>query len=331
MSSFHLGVRTADNTYTCPMLSVHLYRHSQFKADMNRKNQTVTVNNNNQQQTHQGPQEEKKEEKSSSEEEVIMVPVEDVLIISSKAEMRKGVHADAKSHVHPVYADSENCCDRCCDDLASCCRKIRDCCCCCCQNQVAPVAQDTTTILVDGDPNRRNSYREEDLPVPKLKEGCCTQFCNRFRCWCCRKRMLVRLIKKTATTAEQEAKRVITITIQYSKYSNLDSATHTRLISDEQRKNHYDSKFKPDEELKFHLVSNTEFDRTNFELRRKEAEILCRTVMQLKGMRNHYPSENELEKILALPYKKTFGDVYDEPELQLRLDPKAAGKKRSSD
>lgn len=37
--------------------------------------------------------------------------------------------------------------------------------------------------------------------------------------------------------------------------------------------------------------------------------------MQLKGMRDHYPSERDLDVILGLNYKQAFGDLYKEPSV----------------
>jgi len=170
--------------------------------------------------------------------------------------------------------------------------------------------------IYNEDPNRITNFVEEHLPVPKEKESCC----DRFRCWCCRKKKLVDLIKRTNTVAERQAQRVITITIEYSKYSHLDSASNARLLSREDQVAYYKEKFEPVPPLKFYLVNNTEFDLRNFEQNRKQAETLCRTVMQLKGMIDHYPSDNELDNILDQSHMRRFGDEYDEPILQFPFD-----------
>jgi hypothetical protein len=304
------------------MLSVHLYRQSQHTAAIAQEKRTVTVNKKNEQQTHQGPQEFKREGKSSGEEEVTMIPLEDVTLISSKSESKQGFQADVKSHTTPYYEYSENCCDRCCAGLLKCCRKTRDCCCSCCQKEtkVDPLVRNTTTIFSDEDPNHSTHFEEEHVPFLEVKEGYCTPCCNIFRCWCCRTKKLVDLIKRTDTKANRRAQRVITITVEYSKYSNLDSATNARLLSNEQQVAYYKEKFQPDTKLKFYLINDTEYDASNFEVKRQQAEVLCKAVMQLKGMRNHYPSETELEKILDQPIKRTFGAVYAESTLQLPFD-----------
>lgn len=276
----------------------------------------ITVGENNQQQTDQGPQEAKGKDTFTAEEEIIMLPVEDVIRILSKSEIETGIEADVKSHITPVYEESENCCDRCCAGLASYGPKER---------KVVPLVLDRTTIVVDEDPNRFTDDKEEDMTIPEKKEGCCTRCCNPFRCWCCRKKKLVRLIKRTKTVAEQEAKRVITITIEYIPYSNLDSASNPHILDSEQKLAVYKDQFKTDK-LEFYLVHSKEFDPVKFQPQQEEAEILCRTVMHLKAMRNHYPSENELKVILGPSYKRAFGDKFVEPILQLPFDPKTTRK-----
>ncbi|CAF0845426.1 unnamed protein product [Adineta steineri] len=317
--NFYPGVRTADNSYTCPMLAVHLYRQGKFNVNIAQDNRTVTFAGRNNQQTYEGEKQFVSNYNASTEEEVIMVPLEDVMHISYKADVKKGILSDIKSHVTPVHELSENCCDRCCASIANCCRKIRDCCCCrCCQeeNRVVPLVQNTLTIIT-ADPNRNEDYVEEDLPLPRVKENCCRRCCDPCRCWCCRKKRLVRLIKKTNTKAARQAERVITMTIQYSKYSNLDSASHTRLLSNQDQLDYFKAKFQPDAELKFYLINNTEFEPMNFDVKKNEAEVLCRAVMQLKGMKNRYPSEDELNKILDQPQQRIFGTIFYESALQL--------------
>ena len=258
-----LGVRTVDQKYTSPILSVHLYRHSQRRADLAEDRQLVSVGTNNQLQTQQGPQKFRQEEKFYAEEEVIMVPIEDVSRITFKTDIKKGRQADVKSTTTPVHRMSENCCDRCCAPLLPFC--------CCCmekEKKVAPMARETTTIVIDQDPNRDAHFIEEHLPLPKNDEGCCTNFLDRFRCWCCRKKVLVDLIKRTNTSTQEQAQRVIKVSIDYSKYSNPDSATNARLLSREDQEAYYKRRFQPDTELEFYLVNDTEFDPRNFQIKR---------------------------------------------------------------
>ena len=288
------------------MLSVHLYRYSQFKRDLAQDRQLISVDKRNKFQVQQGPQTAREEENITGEEEVMMIPVEDVIRITYRSEMKKDGQTDVKSTTTPVYKMGENCCDRCC-------------CCCSDENKIIPVARDTTTIIVSEDSNRDAHVVEEHLPLPEDDGGCCTNFFNRFRCWCCRKNVLVDLIKRTNISMEQQAQRMITVSIEYSKYSNLDSSSNARLLSREEQEAYYRRRFDPDTKLEFYLINDTEFDPKNFEIKRQQAEGLCRTVMQLKAMAGDYPSENELDSILDQPYRRTLGDPYIEPKLQLPL------------
>jgi hypothetical protein len=284
------------------MLSVHLTRYSKTVANMNVDTRTITLDNKKQ-QTHEGPQQKKGKGEFTAEEEVIMIPLEDVILISSKAEVKQGIQSESKSQIIPQYALSENCCDSCCDSILSCCRQKT--------MKIDPLVR--TDIISYVDPNLSTNILEEKLPIPVEDEGCC----NKCRCWCCRKKKLVELIRRTNTVVEQEAERVITITIEYSKYSNPDTPSNARLLSNEHQAYYYKEKFQPNTILKFYLINNTEFDKKNFDSRRQEAEVLCRTVMQLKGMKNDYPSENDLEKILDQSHKRTFGLIFQEPTLQI--------------
>ncbi|CAF0965716.1 unnamed protein product [Adineta steineri] len=313
---FYPGAATANNTYTCPMLAVHLYRHREFNADMAQDNRTITFDGRNRQQTHQGEQNFKREQHASAEEEVIMVPLEDVIRIRYKAEVKKAIQADIKSHLVPVHGPSDHRCDTCCASIINCCRKNRACCCCREKITVAPHVENTT-IITDADPNRATSYVEEDVAPTEVKEGCCTRCGNLFRCWCCGKKKLLKFIKRTNTKAQRQAERVVTMTIEYNKYSNLDSATHTCLLSEQDRFAYYKHKFQADLELTFYLINDQEYEQTNFDAKKNEAETLCRAVMQLKGMKKQYPSEDQLEKILNQAHQRTFGVVFHEPALQL--------------
>ena len=308
--TFQLGVRTSENKHTSPVLCVHLQRHSRFDADIAKNNRTIVVAGTKN-QDFQGPQQTKSEDTYAAEEEIIMIPVEDVTEITSKLETTKGKQEDRKSEVTPVHKISENDCDRCCDKILSCCRKVRDCCCFCCQEdaKVAPLVSNTITIVNRDDLNRTTRVLEEDLPVPKQDDD----ICDCLRCWCCRKKKLIRLIKRTNIVAEQQAQRVVTMTIGYSQYSNLDSASNARLLSEEQRAAYYKEKFEPNAKLEFHLISDRDIDGSNFKKRKVEAEVLSRTVLHLRAMRNHYPSEIELEDILNQTHQRAFGDMHEEP------------------
>ena len=311
-----LGVRTADHKHTSPIISVHCYRHSEFKGVLSENTQKVSVGTGNQLVTEQGLQTARADTKFSAEEEVIMIPIEDVTGITYKSDTKTAMQANSKSTTEPVYKKSSNCCDSCCAVLCGFC-----CCCCCAETKIKPVVKDTTTIVFDQDPNQSTNYVVEHLPIPKDNDGCCSNLLNCFRCWCCRKTVLVDLIKRTNTVVEQEAKRVITVSLTYSKYSHPDSASNARVMSHEDQEAYYKKRFQPDTELEFYLVNDTEAHSDNFSIKRQQAESLCRTIMHLKAMQiGGYPSETELDSILDQPIRRTYGDVYNEPKLQISLN-----------
>lgn len=306
---FPLGVRTSENKHTSPILCVHLQRYSQRDQNVARENRTVVVVGTETEHTH-GSQQKKMVDNYAAEEEIIMIPVEDVTQIKSKLETTKGKEEDTTSKIDNVYEFSENACDRCCNKILGCCGMV---CACCCRGDVkiAPVVAKTTLIDDRIDPTRTARTEEEDLPVPKQSEG----LCDCLRCWCCRKKTLVRRIKRTNILAEKKAQRVVTMTIDYSKFSNLDSASNARILSEEQQAAYYKEKFEPNAKLEFYLISDTDIDGANFKERKKQAEVLSRTVLHLKAMRGHYPSEIDLKDILNQNLQRTFGDIHEEPNL----------------
>lgn len=308
---FLLGVHTAENRYTSPILCVHLQRYSQRNHDIHQNNRTLVIQGTNAHQG-QGPQQMKTENNYTAEEEIVMIPVEDVSEIIFKIDTKKGKQQNIESKTIPEYGLSENCCDRCWNGMRSCYSKIKQRCCCCCQSgvRIGPDHSSITTIVNQDNRNRHITVEEEQLPVPRNNE-----ICDCLRCWCCRKKKLLRLVKRTETVAEQRAQRVVMMTIEYSKYSNLDSASNARLLSQEQQATYYKDKFEPNSNLEFYLISNTDIDATNFNERKREAEVITRTVLHLKALRNHYPSETELERILNQTKQRTFGDVHEEPIL----------------
>lgn len=317
------------------MLSVHRYCLTGLRTDAAQDRKTVSVNARNQLRTHQGPQFLKKEEHFSAGEEVIVIPLEDITRITYTSGIKKSGQLEATFHTTPTYEIGQNWCDQCCTKVCSCCYRLdgEGCCtvdaaccfCCagffgCCreENRIAPVAKDTTIVIFDQQRNQKRQTFDEELPIPRDNGGCC----DCLRCWCCRKKRLTKLVRTTEVLTEQDVGRVITISIEYSKYSNPDSATNVRLQSWEDQAIYYKQICQPRTDLKFNLVDNTETDPKNFEVKRQQAEALCRIVMQLKGMQNNYPSEKELDSILDQPLKRTYGDVYIEAPMQLQFDVK---------
>ena len=282
------------------MLSIHLYHHSQQKANVSKKTSTLFVQGTNSRHIDEDQQNHKSHNQTTAEEETLMIPVEDIINISSQLDVKKAVQADIQSTIIPTYDFLPNCFDGCWDSTTDCCSK---------SNKLAPVTNSSTIITHDS--TRNTEYEEIELPIPRQQESCC----DALRCCCCRKKILVKNVQRKKVHKETEAQRVITMNIEYSKYSNPNTPSHTRLLDTQAQLEYYKKKFDAEKTLKFYLVNNTEFDPANFEVKKKEAETLSRTVMQLKGMRDHYPSERDLDVILGLNYKQAFGDLYKEPSV----------------
>jgi len=253
-----LGVLTANQTYTCPVLSIHTYYQSSKKTEIDYAE--AQFSNKKKYDRQLGPLATSKEEQLSSDETVTMIPVEDIISAYYTSDVKKSVKAEEHSRLVPVVAQ-KGCCGGCC----------------------------------------------KKAPEP---------------------------VRQTEILEEKNAQRVITIHLQYSKYSNLDTVSNARILPESDRALFYNSKFQPNTGLKFHLVHNTEYDSANFEQKKMQAETLCRTIIQLKGMNSgsagnsqslltkenvavpaaviSYPSPPELQQILNQPNYGIFGDLHQE-------------------
>ncbi|CAF1492171.1 unnamed protein product, partial [Rotaria sordida] len=252
------GILTPNQTYTSPMLSIHTYRQSSKKTEIDYAE--AQFSNKKKFDRQLGSLATSKEEHLSSDETVIMIPVEDVINIYYTSDVKKSVKADEHSRLVPVVAE-KGCCGGCC----------------------------------------------KKSPPPA---------------------------RQTEIVEAKNAQRVITIHLQYSKYSNLDTISNARILPESDRAQFYKSQFRPNEELKFYLVRNAEYDSANFDQRKVQAENLCRIIMQLKGMNSGvignsvrlltkenvpvpavpicYPSPQELQQILNQQYLGIFGDAHQE-------------------
>ena len=59
------------------------------------------------------------------------------------------------------------------------------------------------------------------------------------------------------------------MTVEYVKCSNLDTSSHVRLLTEQERANFYKDKFHVEKELKFYLVKSNQFDPTNFDVKKR--------------------------------------------------------------
>ncbi len=106
-----LGVLTASQTYTCPVLSIHTYYQSSKKTEVDYA--AAQFSNKKKYDRQLGPLATSKEEQLSSDETVIMIPVEDVINIYYTSDVKKSVKAEEHSRLVPVVAQ-KGCCGGCC-------------------------------------------------------------------------------------------------------------------------------------------------------------------------------------------------------------------------
>lgn len=317
ISVFLLGAPISDSTYASPIVVVHVYRQGKHKTNKAEDQRTIVVDNKNEQKIHTGPKILEQKEGAVAELEIIVIPVEDIIHISAKATVERDVKGGIETELIPVYDQSENCCDRCYEGMKKCCGDIREALCCCCRKPVRIASEVNTTVFLMPDHNKNVQVYDKIEKIPKEKENCCTGCINKCRCWCCRIKKLRHNIRRTYVREERQAKRVITMTINYSKHSHPDTLSNARLLSAEDQNKFYKGVFVPHERLEFYLVNDTEFDRNNFETKMQQATNLCRTVMQMKAVNDRYPPSEKLFSILESSNSKIIGDQYKEPDLPL--------------
>ncbi len=106
-----LGIPTPNQTYTCPMLSIHTYHHSSKKTAVDYA--AAQFSNKKKFNRRLGPLATSKEEQLSSDETVVMIPVEDVINIYYTSDVKKRIKAEEHSRLVPVVAQ-KGCCGGCC-------------------------------------------------------------------------------------------------------------------------------------------------------------------------------------------------------------------------
>ncbi|CAF1190937.1 unnamed protein product [Adineta ricciae] len=167
--------------------------------------------------------------------------------------------------------------------------------------------EDIISIHYTTDLKKSTKLKENTQQVPVVdQQGCC----------CC---AAPKPEHQTEMTTENHVHRMITIYLQYSKHSNLDTVSNARILSESDRQQFYKDHLQPAMEKKFYLVNNIEYDSTNFEEKKLQAESLCRIITQLKGMNVgipstsiSYPNPQEFQKILAQSHSSVFGDISQE-------------------
>jgi hypothetical protein len=150
-------------------------------------------------------------------------------------------------------------------------------------------------------------------PPPPIKLSRCEtirQWCNKTFC-CCRhdskSQVHIEPEKIMTTISGHEAERKILITIEYLRYSNIDTPSHVRVLGTTDQLAYYKEHLFTDT-LKFYLLDNRDLEPEDFDLKRMQASTLCRLVTQLKTMVGHYPDEPTLQMIIGKRDHLAIGD-----------------------
>ncbi len=150
-------------------------------------------------------------------------------------------------------------------------------------------------------------------PPPPVKLSCCQRigrWCSKTF-GCCRKDSKYQVYNGPeqimTTISHQEAERKILITIEYIRYSNIDTPSHTRVLLQSDQFNFFRENHHKDP-LEFYLIDSYDFQQDDFDLKRMQASTLCRLITYLKTMIGHYPDEPTLEMIISKQDNLAIGD-----------------------
>jgi len=152
---------------------------------------------------------------------------------------------------------------------------------------------------------------------PRPVKLSCGKRCSRWCCatFCCHdysnKQIQTGPEEIITTISNQEAERKILITIEYIRYSNIDSPSHIRVLSVPDQVAFFKEHFHKDT-LKFYLLNSNDFEQADFDLKRMQASTLCRLVTQLKAMVGYYPDEPTLQMIIDKGDNMAIGDPPNE-------------------
>lgn len=138
---------------------------------------------------------------------------------------------------------------------------------------------------------------------------------EKFQRWCCCKTMNNQVHTDTGQTISQivdeKGERVILMTIEYIRYNHINSPSYFNVLPNDDAMNFYREHFHQDV-LKFYLLNNHDFDRTNFDVKRAQGATFCRLVTQLKAMVDQYPNDATLETIIRKQEIQAIGDPLQE-------------------
>jgi len=152
-------------------------------------------------------------------------------------------------------------------------------------------------------------------PPPQVQLSCCQEIskcCKTF--WCCdnsKVQVHTEPEEIITTISNQEAERKVLITIEYIRYSNIDTPSHIRVLSVPDQFAFFREHLCKDT-LNFYLLDSYDFEQADFDLKRMQASTLCRLVTQLKAMVGYYPDEPTLQMIIDKGDNMAIGDPPNE-------------------
>jgi hypothetical protein len=154
-----------------------------------------------------------------------------------------------------------------------------------------------------------------NTPPPPVDLSCCDKMsqwcCKTFCCCCCcndSKNQVHNGPQRTnVQVVGEKGQRVILITIEYIRYSNIDTPSYFGALATTDAAAYYKDHLHTDT-LKFYLVNNQDFEQVDFDSKRIQGATLCRLVTQLKTMAGKYPDEPTLESIINKHEIQAIGD-----------------------
>jgi hypothetical protein len=142
-----------------------------------------------------------------------------------------------------------------------------------------------------------------------INRWCCRTFC----CCCnsCKNQVHIDPEHTINQIVDEKGERVILITIEYIRYSNINSPSHLNVLATIDAVAYYKDRLHTDT-LKFYVLNNRDFEQTDFDLKRVQGARLCRLVTQLKAMAGQYPNESTLQDIISKQEIQVIGDPLQE-------------------
>jgi hypothetical protein len=126
-------------------------------------------------------------------------------------------------------------------------------------------------------------------PPPQVQLSCCQKIskcCKTF--WCCdnsKGQVHTEPEQIITTISNKEAERKILITIEYIRYSNIDTPSHIRVLSVPDQFGFFREHLYEDT-LKFYLLDNYDLEQADFDLKRTQASTLCRLITKASQYTN---------------------------------------------